>query len=186
MKVVQLLDLQGPMWCQVCRYMDCLHCKSYGPLRVFFHTSCSWRSKGLFDQSFSVAPPFQALGGLPRLESFSVVWQVRHIEGPPLAGVLICRLAHQALKRAPWVGSYFVVQCIRHLMGHPLYCSGVERERLWWWLHPHAWLSSITLLPWLPSFPPQAFPTTISSLTSPQSVSLQSTAALALGLLQNP
>ena len=33
------------------------------------------------------------------------------------------------------------------------------------------------MLPWLPSFPPQAFPTTVSSLTSPRSVSLQSTAA---------
>ena len=41
------------------------------------------------------------------------------------------------------------------------------------------------MLPWLPGFPPQAFPT-ISSLTSPQSVSPQSTAALALGLLHNP
>ena len=33
------------------------------------------------------------------------------------------------------------------------------------------------MLPWLPGFPPQAFPTTVSSLTSPRSVSLQSTAA---------
>ena len=30
----------------------------------------------------------------------------------------------------------------------------------------YAWLSSISLLPWLPGFPPQAFPTTVSSLTS--------------------
>ena len=37
------------------------------------------------------------------------------------------------------------------------------RENLWWWLYPYTWLSSITLLPWLPDFPPQAFPTTISS-----------------------
>ena len=35
-------------------------------------------------------------------------------------------------------------------------------------------------------FPPPAFPTTISSLTSSQSVSPQSTAALSLGLLHNP
>ena len=42
------------------------------------------------------------------------------------------------------------------------------------------------MLPWLPSFPPQAFPTTVSSLTSPQSISPQLTAALALGLLHNP
>ena len=35
-------------------------------------------------------------------------------------------------------------------------------------------------------FPPQAFPSTVSSLPSPRSVSLQSTAALALRLLHNP
>ena len=42
------------------------------------------------------------------------------------------------------------------------------------------------MLPWLPSFPSQAFPTTVSSLTSPQSVSPQSTAELTLGFLYNP
>ena len=51
---------------------------------------------------------------------------------------------------------------------------------------PYAWLSSITLFPWLPGFPPQAFPTTISSLTSPWSISPQSTATLTIGLLHNP
>ena len=51
---------------------------------------------------------------------------------------------------------------------------------------PSAWLSSIALLPWLPGFPPQAFPTTISSLTSPRSVSLQSRATFTLGFLHNP
>ena len=42
------------------------------------------------------------------------------------------------------------------------------------------------MLPWLPGFPPQAFPPTISFLTSSLSVSPKSTAALALGLLYNP
>ena len=42
------------------------------------------------------------------------------------------------------------------------------------------------MLPWLSGFPPQAFPTIISSLISPRSVSPQSTAALALGFLHNP
>ena len=42
------------------------------------------------------------------------------------------------------------------------------------------------MLPWLPGFSPQAFPTTIFSLTSPRSISPQSTAALVLGLLDNP
>ena len=53
--------------------------------------------------------------------------------GASLTGVLLCKLAHQALKGAPWVGSYSVVQCIRSLMGQPLCCSaasaGMWRER---------------------------------------------------------
>ena len=148
--------------------MDCLCPRSYGPILVFFQASCSWRSKGLFGQSFSAAPPVQAFWGLLCLGSFSVVWHVSHIEGPH------------------WLGSYSVVQCVRHLMGQPLYCSAVHAG-LWGeggygdGSTLYAWLSSI-----LPSFPPQAFPTTISSLTSPWSISPQSRAALTLGLLHNP
>ena len=51
---------------------------------------------------------------------------------------------------------------------------------------PNTRLSSITLLPQLPGIPPQAFPPTISFLTSLLSGSPQSTAALSLGLLHNP
>ena len=81
-------------------------------------------------------------------------------------------------------------------MGQPLYCSAahagmwgeswyVGRERLWGWLYPlrvtqqyrlasmAAWLSSTGIS------------TQISSLTTLQSVSPQSTAALTLGLLHN-
>ena len=101
MKIVQLLGLWGPWRCQVCRNMDCLCCRSYGPIRVFFWASCSWGSEHLFGQSFSLAPPIQALRGLPCLRSFSVVPYVRHIEGPP------------------WLGSYSVDWWVRHLKGHP-------------------------------------------------------------------
>ena len=126
MKVVQLLGLQGPWRRQVCRDMDCLCRRSYGPIMVFFRAFCSWRSEGLFGQSFSIALPVQALRGLPCLGSLSVVWCIRHIKGPPPSGVLLCRSAHQSLKGAPWVVSYSVVQCIRHLMGQPLYCSAAD------------------------------------------------------------
>ena len=51
---------------------NCLCRTSYGPIRAFSRASCSWRSEGLFGQSFSVAPPFQTLRGLPCLGSFSV------------------------------------------------------------------------------------------------------------------
>ena len=83
MKVVQLFGLQGPWGHQMCRDMDCLCCRGYGPIRVFFRASCSWRSEGFFGQSFSVARSVQALRGLPCLGSFSVVWCIRHMEGPP-------------------------------------------------------------------------------------------------------
>ena len=80
-KVAQLLSLQGPWWSQVGKDMDCLRCRSYVPIRVFFRASCSWQSKGL-----SLAPPVQALRGLPCLGSFSVVQCVRHVEGPSWLG----------------------------------------------------------------------------------------------------
>ena len=98
--VAQLLGLQGPWQRQVCRDTDCLHSRSYGPIRVFFQASCSWLSEGLYGQPFSVAPCIQALRGLPCLGSSSVVPRVRHIEG------------------SPWLGSYSVDHHIRHLKGH--------------------------------------------------------------------
>ena len=59
-----------------------------------------YRSEGLFGQSFSVAPPIQALRGLPGLGSFSIVWRLRHIGRPP------------------WLGSYSVDWPVRHLKEH--------------------------------------------------------------------
>ena len=80
-----------------------------------------------------------------------------------MAGVPSCRSAHQAPKGAPWVGPYSVVQCLRRLMGQLLYCSaaygGLWRERGYGdGSTPYTRLSTIALLPWLPGFPPQAFP----------------------------
>ena len=79
--------------------------------------------------------PVQALRRLPCLGSFSVVPRIRHIEGAPLAGVLLCRSVHQALKGAPWVGSYSVVQCQGFDGSASLLvscqCCRVGDERLW-------------------------------------------------------
>ena len=56
----------------------------------FFQASGSWRSEGVFGQSFSVGPPVQALRRLPCLQSFSLVWGVRHIEcGLPGSGPIL-------------------------------------------------------------------------------------------------
>ena len=49
----------------------------------FFRASCSWRSEGLFGQSFSTAPLVRALRGLPCLGSFALVRQFRHLKGHP-------------------------------------------------------------------------------------------------------
>ena len=95
--------LAGLWQSQVCRDTDCLHHRSYGPIRVFFPASCSWQSEGLFGQSFSIALPFQGLRGLPCLGFFSVQ-RVRPTDG------------------APWLESYFVDRCIRLLKGHPGWC----------------------------------------------------------------
>ena len=67
-------------------------------------------------------------------------------------------------------------------MAQPVYCSAADGgtcgERVCGdGSTPYVWLSSIALLQWLPRFPPQAFPTAVFSLTSPRSVSQQSTAA---------
>ena len=75
--------------------------------------------------SLSVALPIQALRGLhclgPSLLSCtSGTW------GGGLAGVLLCRLVHQALRGAAWVGSWSVVQCVRSLMCQPLYCTAAN------------------------------------------------------------
>ena len=158
-----------------CRDMDCLCCRSYGPIGVFFRTSCSWRSEGLFGQSFSVALPIQALQGFLCPGSFSVVQHVRHIEDPPPthSRVLLCSSVRQACD-----GPASLLFSCR--------CWHVGRERGYGdGSTPYTRLSSITLLPPLPGFPLKAFPTTIS-ITFPQSVSPQSTTALNLGLLHNP
>ena len=74
----------GPWRCQECRDSDCLHHRSYGPIRVFFQASCGWHAEGLFGQSFSAALPAQALRGAPRVWSYSVVQHVRRLMGQPL------------------------------------------------------------------------------------------------------
>ena len=111
------------------------------------------------------------------------------IQRAPLAGVLLHFSVHQVLIGASWVGSY---SAVRRLMGQPLYCSAANAG-LWGkrgcgdGSTHYTWLSTISLLPWLPGLShrhfPQAFPTTISSHTSPQSISLLSTAALSQRLL---
>ena len=154
----------------VCRDMDCIRCRSYGPVRDVFWASGVWQSEGLFGQSFSVAPPIQAFRGLPCLGSFSVVQRVRHREGAP-----------------PWLGSYSVVPCVRCLRGQPPIWARGEREAMVMApplcvTQPYHLASMATLL----SSTGISHHSLLPLLPSLQSVSPQSTAALALGLLHNP
>ena len=107
----------------MCRDTDCLCLRSHGPESSFEPVVAGDQKASL--ASLSPIPPVQALRGLPCLGSFTVIWPVWHIEGATLAGVLLCRLARQALKGASWVESYSLVQCIRHLMAQSLYFSAV-------------------------------------------------------------
>ena len=69
------------------------------PIRVFFPSLLWLAIRRPLWPSFSIAPPLQALRGLPCLGSFSVVPSIRHTEGPP------------------WLGSYSVDGPIRHSKG---------------------------------------------------------------------
>ena len=110
------------------------------------------------------------------------VTRVRHdwateLNWTELGGVLLCRPLYRASDET--ASLLFSCRC------WPAAGWGVERgygdSSI-----PYAWLSSMALLPWVPGFPPQAFPTMISSLTSPRSISPKSSEALTVGLLHNP
>ena len=64
MKGVPLLGLRGPGGTKGAGAWTA-SAAGVRALSVFFPASCSWRSEGLFGQSFSVALPVQALSGGP-------------------------------------------------------------------------------------------------------------------------
>ena len=133
--------------------------RNYRGIRAFFFFSNFWQL---------------AFKGTPWLVLFcSFVHQA--LKGSPEWG-LYCQV-HQTLKRPPFLGSFSISQllvpgCAER--GH----SDVSTSCVW--------LSSTTLLPWLPSFPPKVFPVMITSLTVPQALSPQSTGDFTLELLSNP
>ena len=120
--------------------------------------------------------------------SFSVVSCIKCFEESPGWG-LLSGLAHQALKWAPWLESYSVVQCIRCVMGQ---LSIVRLPMLACWERGfgdgstcYADSAVSSCFRGCPAFLHRHFPP-----SSPPShhlfVSLQSAAALALGLFQYP
>ena len=134
-KVAQVLGSRGPWRCQ-CAGTQTSSTSGVAALsESFFRASCSWRSESLFSQSFSVAPPLQALRGFPCLGSLSVVRHIRHIEGAPLAGVLLCSPGISHLKEHPGWGP--TLQFSTQAFDGPVsllsscQCWRVEKERLW-------------------------------------------------------
>ena len=133
---------------------------------------------GLFGQSFSIALPIQALRRPFCLGLFSVVSCIRHIEGAPLAGTLLCSSVYQVFGGP----ASLLFSC---------WCWYVGRERLWWWLHPlhvpqhyhlasmASWLSSTgfshrDLLPHVPSIRLSTVNSSPSPGIAPQSLNASS------------
>ena len=130
----------------------------------------------------------QVYKGAPGWDPTLLVFDKSGTKSSFLTGVLLCGLVRQALKGSPWLVSYSVAQGTSGAWRASLCCSAVDAD-VWGEggyggnSTPYTWLSSITFLPWLPGFPLQAFPTTITFLMSPRAVFLQSTADLGLGFL---
>ena len=120
--------------------------------------------------------------------NLSSLWQLEIRR--PFWLVLLCCSIHQALKEA-LAGVLLCCLEVRCLKGQPLYCSAISAG-MWGERGcsddsiPYTCLSSITLLPWLPGFAPQALPTTVPSLIVPWAISSQSAADLILGFFHNP
>ena len=122
MKVMQLLGLWGPWWCQVCRDTDCLSCRSYALSEFFFKPPVAGGQKASLASLSPLLRPFRHLEGSLAWGP-SLLFSVRHIEGPA------------------WLGSFSVDQVRQTFDGpaSPLFscqCWRVGRERLWGWLHP--------------------------------------------------
>ena len=105
MKWAQLLGLQGPWWRQVCRGTDCLHHRSYGPVRVFFKPLVAGDEKASLASFSPYLLPFRHLeGSLPW--DPSVLFHVSGTQRAPPAG-----FCTSSLKGASCVGSCCVVVC---------------------------------------------------------------------------
>ena len=109
--------------------------------------------------------------------SFSVLGAAGTQRLPWMGSLYLYCQVHQTLKRPPSLGSFSISQLLVPECGERGH-SDVSTSCVW--------LSSTTLLPWLPSFPPKVFPVMITSLTFPQALSPQSTGDFTLELLSNP
>ena len=130
----------------MCRDTDRLHHRSYGRSGSFFKPLVAGDQKASL-ASLSLPLSVQALAGLPCLGSFSIVRHVGHIEGPPGWGPTL-QFSGEAFDGP----AYLLFSCR---------CCRLGRERLWCWLYTLRVTQQYRLLPWLPGFPPQAFPTTV-------------------------
>ena len=124
------------------------------------------------------------------LEPFSSLWKLA-FKGLPWLVLLWC-LVQQAFKGPSWLGSLSIAQCVRHSKGHHLWGLSPSAASISMWGErgysdgptPCTWLSSITLPPELPSFPPRTFFYLLPHI--PSGCLPQSIAILVLGLLSSP
>ena len=149
----QLCPSEGWTW----RWRSCLACRDPGSAKCAGTWTAS--ATGVMALSESFSEPLVFGDQKASLASFSIAPPIQALRRVPLPGVLPCCSGHQSLQGAPWVGSYSVVQSIKCFMCQPLCCSGANagmwRERGYGdGSTSYTWLSSITLLPWLPDFPP--------------------------------
>ena len=150
----------------MCRDTDCLHHRSYGLIRVVSPASCSRQSEGVFGWSLSLRP-------------FS--------HSRTLAGGRSLLFSAQALKGASRVGPYSG-QRLRRVMGQPL-CRPAANAGVW---GERGYGAGSTRYPETQQHCLASVAARLSSAgishhnLLPHIPSLQSRAALALGLLHNP
>ena len=144
MELVQLLGLQGPWQCRVCRDPGGLRRRSHGTYRLL-PASGSWRSQRLSGWSFSAAQLARHLNASPDWGPFS--------------------LAVPGTSRAPPAGLLLYCYCIRYGRGHPPWVFrswSVAGAGTWGEATvaapPLAVTHSIALPPQQSGVPPKAFP----------------------------
>ena len=154
-KETRLLGLWGPWWRQVVQGHWLLPPQALWPYQSLFSSLLQLAIRGplwpVFLHSSAHSGTYRA--PLPGVLLYCSACQAHR--GPPGWGPVL----HFSASGVCWVSLSVVQQPTPAVWGERGYGSS-----------PYTWLSSTTLLPWPPGFPPQAFPTTISSLTSPRSV----------------
>ena len=102
MKMAQLRDLRGSSRCQVCREMDCLHHKSYGPAAAA--AAKSLQSCPTLREPIDGSPPGSPIPGI--LQARTVEWLAISFSSAWKRKVKVKSLDHVRLLVTPWTEAY--------------------------------------------------------------------------------